>query len=85
MSVTHELKIHKTHYARVLNGTKTFEIRKNDGFFQKGDTVKLRAVNDDGDYIYLPDSCHDLYYKIGDVYSIPNTDLVVFSLLSMEK
>lgn len=81
MSVTHELKIHKTHYDRVLNGTKTFEIRKNDRFFQKGDTVKLRATNNDGEYLK---SEHNLYFKIGDVYSIPNTDLVVFSLLSLE-
>lgn len=40
----HELKIEKQYLDRVLDETKTFEIRKNDRDFQKGDQVKLIEI-----------------------------------------
>lgn len=41
-SITHELKILECYFEAVVNGTKTFEIRKNsDRGFQKGDVIKL--------------------------------------------
>lgn len=42
MSTTHRLKILPQYFCRVADGTKTFEIRKNDRGFQFGDTVYLR-------------------------------------------
>lgn len=39
--MTHKLKIHPQHYARVKDGSKTFEIRVNDRQFQMGDLVVL--------------------------------------------
>lgn len=38
----HELKIWPQYYCRVADGSKTFEVRKNDRGFQPGDTVVLR-------------------------------------------
>ena len=37
----HELKTLRPYYQRVLDGTKRFEVRKNDRDFQTGDHVSL--------------------------------------------
>ena len=73
----HHLKIWPEHYNNVKAGTKTFEIRKNDRAFQKGDKVCL--------YKYCPEekkykSSDRLDFIIGDVYPI-DSERVVFSLL----
>lgn len=39
--ITHDLKILPEFFGPVIEGRKTFEIRKNDRGFQKGDTVRL--------------------------------------------
>ncbi|MCL6443412.1 MAG: DUF3850 domain-containing protein, partial [Alicyclobacillus sp.] len=39
---THELKIWPQYFEDVLNGSKTFEIRKNDRGYQVGDTLVLQ-------------------------------------------
>lgn len=41
-SMIHELKIYPQYFEKVLDGTKTFEVRKNDRDFQVGDTVVLK-------------------------------------------
>lgn len=43
----HELKIWPVYYQAVRNGSKTFELRKNDRGFQKGDRVVLREFDPD--------------------------------------
>lgn len=45
MSRTHELKIFEIYADAIISGEKTFEIRKNDRGFQKGDCVKFQAVD----------------------------------------
>jgi ASC-1-like (ASCH) protein len=87
----HELKIWPQYYQRVAEGTKTFEVRKNDRKYQMGDEVVL--------YYYDPKE-HDLNanvsldwikemftktypplsFKVGFVLDIDN-ERVVFSLL----
>lgn len=41
----HELKIWPQYFCRVKDGSKTFEVRKNDRGFQPGDFVKLREYD----------------------------------------
>lgn len=41
----HELKILPRHFTEVLNGTKTFEVRKNDRTFNKGDMLALNEYD----------------------------------------
>ncbi len=43
--MTHELKIWPQYYCRVADGSKTFEVRKNDRGFQPGDTVVLKEFD----------------------------------------
>ena len=41
--MTHELKILPEYYEEVKCGNKNFELRKNDGDYMEGDTIRLRA------------------------------------------
>lgn len=45
---THDLKIWPTYFGAILNGDKTFELRKDDRGFHLGDTLHLREY-------YLPE------------------------------
>lgn len=81
----HELKIWPQWYNRVLDGSKTFEIRKNDREFQYGDTVLLREWNPDpiNATSKAPQGytgSKDLRFKIGYVHVL-DSQTVVFSLL----
>ena len=42
MSKTHELKIYPKYFEAILDGKKTFEIRKDDRDFQVGDSIVLK-------------------------------------------
>lgn len=89
MSLKHELKIWPEYYARVLDGTKTFEIRDNDRSFQKGDTVILKEfdpspVNPSDKIPKGYTGSEDLEFTIGYVHVLTK-DTVVFSLLPSKK
>lgn len=79
----HELKILPHYYCRVVDGSKTFEVRNNDRGFQPDDEVELREFDicnfEDG-YTSSP----RLKFKIGYVLPI-DAKRVVFSLLPIEK
>lgn len=45
----HQLKIKQCYLCHLLEGTKTFEIRKNDRDFQVGDRICFLPVTDSGD------------------------------------
>ena len=72
----HDLKINPVHYNNVIQGTKTFEIRKNDRAFQKGDEVTLWWWPTDADRSQNVDHYSEtfktppLFFKVGDVYPI---------------
>jgi hypothetical protein len=78
----HELKIWPEHYERVKSGSKTFEIRKNDRVFQKGDQVELLRWNPVLERYSEPTEYAPLLFSIGDVYPI-DAERVVFSLLRL--
>ena len=46
----HELKIKPEYYDAVVNGIKTFEIRKNDRNYAVGDTLLLKEFDRDNIY-----------------------------------
>ena len=45
MSKTHELKIYPKYFEAILDGKKTFEIRKNNRIFHVGDSIVLREFD----------------------------------------
>ena len=45
----HQLKIKQCYLCHILEGGKTFEIRKNDRDFQVGDTIRFLPL-EDGEY-----------------------------------
>ena len=81
----HQLKIWPQYYCRVADGTKTFEIRKNDRAFQSGDTVVLREWNPNpqNSTTDSPKGYTDskaLKFRIGYIHYLNSND-VIFSLL----
>ena len=80
---THRLKTWPIYFERVLNGTKTFEIRKNDRDFQAGDLVRLLEFSPDDNIGYTG---RELSFQIGYVFNNEDFGIqkgyCVFSLLS---
>lgn len=85
----HVLKIHPQYYARVADGTKTFEIRDNDDrAFQKGDLVTLdewdpNPINPTDKVPRGFTSSPQLKFQIGYVHVLTSSQ-VVFSLLPLK-
>ena len=61
----HKIKIKYKYYRDVLNGDKTFEIRKNDRDYKVGDIIQFVPVADDSDMI-IPHNPNE--YKITYVF-----------------
>ena len=47
----HQMKLNDRYFDAVANGTKSFEIRKDDRGFRVGDVLELYRVNDNGLYV----------------------------------
>lgn len=60
----HELKILPEYFEQVRNGTKTFEIRKNDRNFKVGDTLWLKEW--DGNKYTGRDTTRKVIYILDD-------------------
>ena len=74
----HELKIYPKYFEKVLDGTKTFEVRKNDRGFQVGDTVILKEfdnIKHSGREIQA-----EITYILGDEFYGVSEGYVVFAL-----
>jgi len=71
----HELKLYTEYFNAVISGEKTFEIRKNDRFFHKGD---LLALNEHDGQCYTGNSC--LVYND---YILNNPDYVKKDMIIM--
>lgn len=61
---THTLKTWATAWEAIRSGEKTFEVRRNDRFFQRGDTVRL-VWQEDGNHTYGVDYNRILVRRIG--------------------
>ncbi len=86
----HELKVLPPYFDAVIDGRKTFEIRKDDRGFQAGDTVTLREYDPEYKGFYQPEK--DMYTgrtynaKIGYVTAYAQQHgYVVFSLTAAAK
>ena len=77
---THNLKIKPEFAKAVLSGEKTFEVRKNDRGYQKGDLVRFR-LSDPGPQ-QLQDKLSEKVYQITYILSGWGIDpeYVVFSI-----
>jgi ASC-1-like (ASCH) protein len=67
----HELKTWPSFWEAVYNGTKTFEVRKNDRDFKKGDTLILQEWDTENmDYTSRWLSCKVIYVLHGGNFGI---------------
>lgn len=75
----HELKIEQQFADAVLEGRKTFEVRKNDRGYNDGDTVRFTVIEDGNRVFHL---LNGKVYRIGYVLSGWGIEegLVVFSI-----
>jgi len=64
----HELKIKQCYLCHILEGIKTFEIRKNDRDFQVGDTITFLPL-EDKDYNVYNIRSPIPYYRINYIMS----------------
>lgn len=63
----HELKLELAFLKPIYNGQKTFEIRKNDRGFQKGDLVRFKAVDKLG--LHMHSKLDEMEFEITYVLS----------------
>ena len=62
---THHLKLRIEFCDDVVSGVKSFEIRKNDRGFQRGDRIVFQAVERDGINVYeCPHEINNLIFEI---------------------
>lgn len=57
---THILKVQPPYFDSIVSGTKTFEVRKNDRGYQRGDVLRFREWHPDrtGGFYFCPvDGC----------------------------
>lgn len=78
----HELKIWPAYFAAVLDGRKTFEVRKNDRGFNAGDTVYMREFDPAVSVEIHRYTGMSIRFRIGYVLPI-DAERVVFSLLPL--
>lgn len=63
---THELKTWPVFYKSIIDGTKTFEVRKNDRDFQLGDVLLLREYDPDAEQYTGAKTERVITYILGD-------------------
>lgn len=64
----HKLKTWPAYFDAVKSGAKTFEVRRDDRGFQRGDTVVLQRFDPSGDIWHqysFPDQLETLTFRIG--------------------
>lgn len=46
MSTTHRLKVDRKYWPAIIDGRKSFEVRRNDRDFQTGDIIEMHPIDD---------------------------------------
>ena len=90
---THTLKTWPQYFDAVARGEKTYEVRKNDRGFQRGDVVVLQRTYEDATHHVETDGMgkpkHELRFRIGYVLTGGQFGIAdgycVFSLLPLEE
>lgn len=85
MTKKYSLKILEVFADDILVGYKTFEVRKNDRGFQKGDTVKFTCVDEDGNRLQhlINDKEYEITYVLNG-WGIKN-GYVVFGIKEIDE
>jgi hypothetical protein len=78
--VVHELKTWPEYFQPIVDGTKTFDIRKDDRDFRVGDVLKLREYEPDRDEYTGRIVYHEIGFLIKGMWGVPK-DVCVMSLL----
>lgn len=65
--MTHNINIRESFADAILSGNKTFEIRKNDRGYQKGDLIQFSVINDWD--VYVDSELNKHTYRITYVLS----------------
>lgn len=90
MSKIHHIKIERKYADRVIDGSKTFEVRKNDRDYQAGDSVFMNVIEEEHDpklprRICINSEKQSIQAKIAYVSPFGcNQNFVVFSLIDVE-
>ena len=78
---THHLKIAPEYFDKVFKGEKTFELRKNDRCFEKGDCIILHEYEPNGaEYTGRIGSYLITYILEGDLSKLLPSEYVLFSI-----
>lgn len=82
--VIHDIKCWPQYFERLLDGSKTFEVRKNDRGYQAGDRLRIREWEPGSTYHASRYTTRELEFAVGFVLSSsPLADLGEFVVLSL--
>lgn len=83
---THEIKIDSEYADSVYYGDKTFEVRRNDRGYQKGDRVKFKVVKEGLSEKNHPlnDRTYEITYVLGSFYGLAD-GYVAFSIREVKE
>jgi len=77
----HELKTWPDYFKRIEDGSKTFEIRRNDRGFQAGDTLRLREYDPAADHYTGREALRNVgFVASGRLFGLDLGEHVVLSL-----
>lgn len=88
--MTHNIKIKLQYADAIIDGRKTFEVRKNDRGYNAGDKVKFDVISDDDEFALCHYPLHPLNNAIYEITYVHSglgleKDYVVFGLKTIEE
>ena len=83
--MTHNIKIRLQYADAIIDGRKTFEVRKNDRGYNAGDKVKFEVISDDGELDLYYDGELGMHYPLHPLNNAIYEITYVHSGLGLEK